>query len=135
MANPSSTTRDTSWRMILRAPRAQIMRILRSRSLAVLLAVFLVSIAGPAIAHSVTYTHRESGQVECGFQQPARTDILAVGHARHTWYGRGSAYAHNPTTRWYNSSVVWDTWFMEWRTANQQGWSYSSTSSGGGCSA
>lgn len=110
------------------------MRVSRSRGLAVVLATVLATVAGPAAAHDVGYTHREGGQVECGFQQPARTDIIAVGHARHTWVGQGSVYYHNPTSGWFQTYVVWNTWFMEWRTANQTGWSYDFGASGGGCS-
>lgn len=103
------------------------------RFAAILLGLALAATAVPAIAHSVNYTTRETGTVECDFNDDVRTDIVAVGHQRHTRVGYEHVFIHTPTDRWSGRAVFWDTFAMNWATANQTGYSYDFLGSGGGC--
>lgn len=93
----------------------------------------MAATALPTLAHTVGYTTRETGTVECDFDGHVRTDIVAYGHHRHTRVGYSSVIFHTPTTSQDHTWVIWQYFAMEWATANQYGYSYNALSSGGGC--
>lgn len=103
------------------------------RFAAIMLGVLLALTAVPALAHSVNFTTRETGTAECDFDENVRTDIVAVGHHRHTRVGHSFVVWHTPTDAYYHTYEIWPTFAMEWATANQSGYSYDFLSSGGGC--
>lgn len=98
-----------------------------------LLALALMIGSIPALAHTVSYTTRESGTLECDFDENVRTDVKAYGHHKHTKVGTGSVFFHTPTTSQEFTYVVWNAFAMTWATGNQSGYSYNWTSSGGKC--
>jgi hypothetical protein len=97
------------------------------------LAVVMALTAVPALAHTVNYTTRETGTAECDFDENVRTDIVAVGHHRHTRVGYMHVVYHTPTDQYYATGELWPTFAMNWATANQAGYPYDFLSSGGGC--
>jgi len=103
------------------------------RFAAMLLGLALALTAVPAVAHTVSYTTKETGTAECDFDENARTDIRAIGHHRHTRVGYESIIFHTGTDGYYRTSVTWPTFAMNWATANQYGYDYDFLSSGGGC--
>lgn len=101
---------------------------------AVLLGLTLaVASAAPALAHTVSFTTKETGTAECDFDENVRTDIVAVGHHRHTRVGYTTVTYHLPTDGYYRTGEIWPTFAMNWATANQFGYDYNFSSSGGGC--
>lgn len=98
-----------------------------------LLGLALALGAVPALAHTVSFTTRETGTSECDFDESVRTDIVAVGHHRHTAVGYTHVIFHTPTDAYYGTGYIWNVYAMNWALANQSGYSYSSVSSGGGC--
>lgn len=103
------------------------------RLAAVLLALTMAATATPTLAHNVSYTTRETGGQECDFDQDVRTDIVAVGHHRHTKVDIQHVIFHTPTTSQETTRVNWGIFAMEWATANQLGYTYSFLSSGAVC--
>ncbi len=100
---------------------------------AILLAVALAAAVAPTLAHTVSFTTRETGTSECSWNQDVRTDIVAVGHHRHTRVGYESVIYHTGIDRYYGTYAIWNTFAMNWALANQYGYPYDYTSSGGGC--
>lgn len=86
----------------------------------------------PVLAHTVSYTTRETGTAECDFDDNVNTQIYAVGHHRHTRVGYSSEFFHQPTNQWTGTLVSWPYFAMTWATANQQGYAYD-YGSGGTC--
>lgn len=106
---------------------------LTTRGLKALIAALVLSLllGLPAAAHSVSYTLRESGTLECyPSSSTAKTIIDAKAHHRHK-VGATSAYVHNPDDgNWYTSTVSWSGITVAgYSLYNQSGKSYNYTNS------